>query len=278
MNQPLVRRRIAAADGEAPEHLTPVPEISRFWLALFGKYSESYLRRHFHAVRLLANSAPSRCDGLPLVVYLNHSAWWDPIVSLLLARHFFPRRDSYGPIDAESLTRYPFFRRLGFFGVKLGTRRGAKDFLQTARTILQSRRSALFITPQGKFADFHARPVQLERGLSHLPRHIGAAAFLPLAIQYVHWEERLPEILLAFGEPIVFDSRRRLSTRETARLFEVALATLQDHLGSASQRRNADEWRTISRGNAGVNFFYDCWREVRARLRGDEFERAHSRL
>lgn len=254
------------------------PRISRGLLKFFGHYSDSYLTRHFHTVRLLKNSAPKTSDALPLVVFLNHSAWWDPLVCLLLSRRFFPKRNSYGPIDGAALGRYKFFERLGFFGVDHKSPAGARAFLETAGAILRTPDSALWITPQGEFADFHARPVLLQRGLSHLTKQVERVAFVPLALQYVFWEERLPEILVGFGEPIVFDAHRTLSPIAATSLFESALTSVQDHLADASARRESDEWETLCRGRAGTNVFYDAWRRTRARFRGEKFHSAHSDL
>ncbi|MGI8438152.1 MAG: lysophospholipid acyltransferase family protein [Chthoniobacterales bacterium] len=276
MRKEIVRQDSGNA-SRARREVAP-PQISPRLLRFFGHYADSYLARHFHSVRLLKNSAPPVCEGFPLVVYLNHSSWWDPLVSLLLARRFFTRRQSFGPIEAAALGRYRFFERLGFFGVKTGSRTGAEDFLATATAILRSEKNALWITPQGKFADFHARPVAFMSGLSHLTKHVERAAFLPLAIQYVYWEERLPEILLGFGEPIIFRTEARMTTRDATQLFASALTAVQDHLADASARRDSDEWQIIIKGRAGVNAFYDLWRRARARLRGEEFDPSHSEL
>lgn len=276
MNRQLVRRASLSAQTASPA-VAP-PKISPRFLRVFSHYSESYLTRSFNSVRLLKNSAPKTSDALPLVVYLNHSSWWDPLVCLFLARQFFPARASYGPIEAAALARYQFFRRLGFFGVEMGSSAGARRFLETAGAILRMRETALWITPQGRFADFHARPVNLERGLAHLTRQAERVAFIPLAVQYVFWEERQPEILLGFGEQIIFDQKQTLSTAEATALFQSALASTQDHLAAASARRDLAEWETLRRGRARVHFFYDAWRQLRARLRGEKFDPAHSDL
>ncbi len=113
-----------------------------------------YLRRHFHSVRLLANSAPRVCEGLPLAIYLNHSSWWDPLVCLFAARRFFPTRASYGPIDGAALERYRFFRRLGLFGVENGTPAGARQFLETASAILARRTQRALDHARGKVFRF----------------------------------------------------------------------------------------------------------------------------
>ncbi len=266
------RRGLSSCSVEFP------PRISRGLLRFFRIYSEGYLRRHFHSVRLLANGAPRERRGWPVVVYLNHSAWWDPLVCLLLARQFFRQRDSYGPIDADALQRYQFFRRLGFFGVANGTVRGAADFLDQARGILAAENSALWLTPQGKFADGRARPLRFQSGLGRLARRTRRAAFLPLAIEYTFWEERLPEVLLSFGEPLFFEAARPLSAPESTQLFESALASVQDQLAAASQRRNPEEWQILVRGHAGTNRVYDLWRRARAKFHGRAFRAAHSDL
>lgn len=262
----------------SPRRIAALPRISRGLLRIFGKYSEHYLRRHFHSVRLLANGIPKSCSGLPLVIYLNHSAWWDPLVCLLLAGRFFPQRLSYAPIDASALRRYRFLGRLGFFGVTQRTRRGAADFCAMAEGILGSNDSALWLTPQGKFTDAHARPLRFQSGISHLSRRLPRSAFVPLAIEYTFWEERLPEILISFGEPVVFDTPRILSVPQATHLFEAALGSVQDQLAAASQRRRTEEWRTLIEGSAGVSRVYDLWRRSRAAFRGEKFKPSHSTL
>lgn len=276
MNREVVRPQTQTPRSPSPSGAPPA--ISKTVVRVFGRYTERYLRRHFHSVRLLANSAPRVCEGFPLAIYLNHSSWWDPLVCLFAARRFFPARASYGPIDAVALERYRFLRRLGLFGVESGTSAGARAFLETATAILRGEGNALWITPEGRFSDFHARPVRLEPGLSHLTGHVKRAAFMPLALQYVFWEERLPEILLAFGEPIVFESKQALRVADTTRLFESGLTSVQDHLAIASQRRQREDWKTLLTGRAGTAFAYDAWRKMRARFRGEKFDPEHSPL
>ncbi len=249
------------------------PRISPRLLRLFQRYAQGYVRRHFHSVRLLRGGAPARCVDYPLVVYLNHASWWDPLLCLLLAQRFFPARQSYGPIEDDSLGRYRFFEKLGFFGVE-GNRSPARvDFLRIADRILATERNALWLTPQARFVDSRVRPLHFRRGLGHLAARTDRAAFLPLALEYVFWEERQPEVLVGFGEPVIFSGEQRLGLGETTRLFETALATVQDHLAAAAQRRQPAEWDRLVVGRATINPFYDLWR----RLRGER-SLAHSDL
>ncbi|HEX8280764.1 MAG TPA: lysophospholipid acyltransferase family protein [Chthoniobacterales bacterium] len=258
----------------------PLPPISRRLVRLFTRYARGYMRRHLHAVRLLSTHAlPADFSQLPVVVFLNHASWWDPLTCLVLADKFFPTRRSYAPIDARALRRYPFLGRLGFFPVEMGSARGAAAFLQEASAIVESRERMLWITPQGKFTDARARPVSLERGLAHLAGRAAAAVFLPLAIEYTFWEERTPEVLLAFGTPLFTQQHgNSCGADDWAGALERTLEDAQNALAAAAQRRQPDEWQLLLRGAAGTTPIYDAWRRVRAAVRRERFEPEHSNL
>ena len=154
-------------------------------------------------------------------------------MAIFLAQRFMPACHHYGPIDAEALTRYRFFQRLGFFGVARGTRHGAATFLRVSQAILRQPRSVLWMTPEGHFSDPQQRPVQLQLGLGALARRLDGVAFLPLAIEYVFWEERFPEILLRFGEVIPVSSCDLDNDAYTVR-FAQHLQSTQDALASVA--------------------------------------------
>ena len=243
-----------------------LPEISPPLLALFSKYARLYLGKHFHSLRLLG-SLPNDTPG-PLVVFLNHAAWWDPLICLFLRGEFFGRRSAYAPIESTALERYRFLKRIGFFAVETGTTRGAAQFLKTSRAILEKPENVLFVTPQGKFADVRA-PLLFAPGLEHLAAHSPRASFLPLAIEYSFWEERKPEVLLAFGEPVPAGEGATLVTR---------LAQTQAALAAAATRRQPEEWEILLKSRSGTSRPYDLWRWLRARLRGEAFQADHGQL
>lgn len=257
-----------------PSNGCELPPLSRTLMNLFALYSRGYLGRHFHSMRIAKNGMPPYIGARPLVVYLNHAAWWDPLVCLMLAREFFPERRSFAPIDAAMLARYAFFRRLGFFGIEPGTRQGARTFLRMAETILHSSSRALWLTPQGRFADVRERPAKLQKGLGALAAREPGAAFVPLAVEYSFWTEPQPEILVCFGAPVV-----PLETRSSAcwtRLFAAELQAAQDQLEVLSRRRDPADWLVLNRGRAGVGTVYDTWRRLRARVSGTRFAAEHS--
>ena len=243
-------------------------------MKVFIAYCRRRVRRDFHGLRILKSGQPPRDCTRPLVVYFNHASWWDPLVCLLLAREIFPQRSSYGPMDAAMLERYGIFKRLGFFGVDPSLR-GTRTFLQITHDLLADPRNAVWLSPQGRFADVRERPLRLQDGLGALAVREADAAFVPLAIEYAFWTEPRPEILVTFGEPI-FPGREIIrGVGEWTRIFSAALAGAQDKLAAASCRRDIGEWHTIDRGKSGVNAIYDAWRWLRAKLRGEKFEPEH---
>jgi 1-acyl-sn-glycerol-3-phosphate acyltransferase len=255
------------------------PEISRLLLRWFNWYSRRYVRRHFNSLRVTGPTLSAQDVSGPLVIYSNHASWWDPLVGLLLVGEFLPGKPLYAPMDTASLARYGFFKRLGAFGVEQGTRRGGIEFLRTARTILQDSSSVLWLTPQSRFADARERPVQFKSGIGHLPGMAREIHFLPVAMEYVFWEERLPEILVRVGKPLrVTQEDQAGKTEWWTEFFAGRLRETQDELGKQALRRDPGEFRCLLRGRSGVGGVYDRWRYFKASLRGEEFQMEHGRL
>jgi 1-acyl-sn-glycerol-3-phosphate acyltransferase len=250
------------------------PRISTASLRLFAFYSKRYLRRHFHRIRILKDGLPQILDQ-PTVIFLNHAAWWDPLVCLLLARRFFPDRDSFAPIDSDMLERYRFFRRLGFFGVEHHSLLGAATFLRIGRALLASSQNILWITPQGRFMDVRERPLNFQPGLAKLAGLLPGVAFLPLAVEYSFWTKARPEILVSFGPPIISGERPESDAVKRNHLLSQCLENLQDELAMASCRRNSGEWLTLTQGRRGGNRAYEVIRRSRSWLRRHRYPPNH---
>ena len=252
-----------------------IPAISpRLWNA-FGRYAEWYVPRHFHGVRLLGAGPPPAIKGTPTIVYLNHPSWWDPMICILLARHLWPERKHYAPIDASALGRYRFFQKLGFFGVEQASRRGGAMFLRTAREILRQRDSTLWITAQGQFTDVRRKPIALKPGLGHLLPHLQNALVVPLAIEYTFWDERHPEALTAFGPAIEVSQYEKREANQWTLALEQRLGQATELLAAGAMSRDPSRFLLLRDGSAGVGFFYDQWLRAKAWLSGRQYHREH---
>lgn len=260
------------ADGASRGELPPISK--RLWRG-FSFYGNWYVRRHFHGVWMAKGGEPKAPPDVPVLIYLNHPSWWDPMVCILLANQYFGERKHYAPIDAAMLERYRFFGKLGFFGIVPDSVHGGRVFLRTGRAIMQQQDSALWITAEGHFRDVRQRPVELRSGVAHLLTRLNHGVVLPLAVEYGFWTERLPEVLLRFGEPIDIAAQPQRGADVWQGVLEQQLESTMDALAEDSRSREVERFERIAEGGAGVSLVYDLWRRLWARLTGSRFHREH---
>ena len=252
-----------------------LPAFSPTLARWFGRYLRYYFRRHFSAVRLLAGFDGAALRARPIVVYANHPSWWDPIFFMLIHEKCFPERGMFGPMDAVALEKYGFMRRLGVFGVELGSPRGVATFLRTSRAVLARGDATLWITPQGRFCDARERPVELQPGLAHLVRSVPRLAMLPLAVEYPFLDERNPEALALFGRPELAEEAALADVAAWSNHLAQRLEATQDELAAAVRSRDVSSFGILVGGQVGVGGVYDLWRRLKAWSTGRAFRPGH---
>lgn len=253
------------------------PRISRPVLRFFRFIVRGYFRRHFHAVRVSHPERLAEAGRLPgpLLVYANHSSWWDPMVQVFLGEKLLPGRRHFAPMDASALARYRIFRQLGVFGVEMHSLRGAAQFLRTGLRVL-AEGGVLWVTPQGRFADARERPLEFRPGLAALAARVpGGCSIVPLAIEYPFWNERLPECLLRFGEVISVEGQ---SAEEVESALESALLRTMEQLKVLAVARDPGGFTEMQRGRLGTGGFYALGQRAWAGLRGRRFQPEHTPL
>lgn len=255
---------------------TGIPERSALVWRFMARYFARYLRRHLDGLSIAAWGRPELGGHRgPLVVYCNHPSWWDAATLILLADRLFPDRATYAPFDEAMLTRYAVFRRLGAFPVEAGSRRGARQFLDTSRRVLSRPDRVLWVTAQGRFADVRARPLGLAPGIAHLVDCAPDAAFLPLALEYAFWNERGAGAFCAFGPAIAAAELRALPRAARRAHLERALETTLDRLGADVIAREPARFAPLLSGARGIGGAYGGWERLRALLRGRRLDPAH---
>lgn len=249
-----------------------LPKISPIVLRFFTHIVRSYFRRHFRSVQVQGMERLANLQG-PLIVYGNHSSWWDPMLCVLLAQTLLPHRKHFAPMDAEPLKRYRILRKIGIFPVELNSQRGAVHFLRTSEAVLRNA-DVLWLTPQGRFADVRERPLRFKGGLAALALRMPEVQLLPLAVEYPFWSERLPETLARIAEPLRVDADATPDA-VTERL-ESALENTMADLQQAALARDPLLFRTLLEGRRGTGGFYALGKRIRAMFTGKSFQEDHS--
>jgi len=184
---------------ERPGELIP----GRFDLRIarvFAWLAERMVRRAFASLRIERDSldevrALARHDG-GVMLLLNHPSWWDPLVVTVLCRHSFADRPVMAPMDAAELKRFRIFTRLGVFGIDPDDRRSAALVLsETARRWREAPRTFFAVTPQGRFTDVR-EAIEVRPGAALVAVRHPSVAVAALAVEYVFWSGRKPEVLL----------------------------------------------------------------------------------
>ncbi len=243
----------------ATPNVREIPVVSAMTLRFFRRIVRIYFRRHFRSVMVQQAEAVAGVQG-PLIVYANHTSWWDPMVSVLVAEMLLPGRRHYAPMDASALKRYPILGKIGIFPVEMASARGAAQFLRTSQAILANG-GVVWITPQGRFVDSRERPLGFKQGLGALATRCPGTVLLPLAIEYTFWDERLPETLLRFGKPVHLAGD--LSTEAASERLEMALVDTMDALKMAAMARDASAFRLLLQGGRGTGGLYGMGRRLR---------------
>ena len=244
-------------------------EISPLAMPAFRRHGERLLARGFHALRLSRSQRPdlTAARERPLVVYLNHSSWWDPLVCLQLASQLLPGRRHYAPIEQAAFGRHRLFARLGFFAVDPASARGARRFLELATRILEQPGATLWVTAGGALTDPRERPVKLQPGLGHLAVRLRHGTLLPLALEYPFWTEPLPEALACFGEELAVEDAG-MRAHGWAEVLAARLEAAQDALAAEASARDGACFEVMqgSGERAGASL-QDAWRRLRESLR-----------
>lgn len=254
----------------------PVSERSERVFRFFARYAARYFRRHMHALRLARwGGPPQGTKGRPLVAYSNHPSWWDAMVYILLADRLFPERRGHAPMDAAMLERYRIFRRLGAFAVEPDSAAGAAAFLREAKRLLADPATLMFVSAPGRFVDVRKRPQGVKAGVARVPELAPEALLVPLAIDFVFWEERKPEALVAFGAPLAAEELAALPRAERLARLEAALHATMDRLQGDAEARDPAAFDSLLASTAGVGGLYDLWGRLRAGVSGRRYDPSH---
>lgn len=205
---------------------------SRWFEKLFRVYNRNLLRRRFDGLRVAGlNLLRERQAGVPLVLYANHSSWWDGLVAFEIGMSC--RLKQYAMMEERQLREYALFRRLGAFSVIREDARAAKRSIDYAAGLLSrtqnSATPALWIFPQGDTRANDLRPLKFYRGAAHIALRLPRVTLLPVAMRYEHRDAFRPEIFVRIGAPEQLGTDEKTNAKQLiVRMEESLTRTLDD--------------------------------------------------
>lgn len=160
------------------------------------------MRRSFAAVRVAGlDEARALASSGPLLVVSNHTAWWDPLVALLVSERLLGA-DAYALMDAKNLRKLPFFRGIGAFGVDLDDAADGARAIRYAAKLLRGERKLVWIFPQGEERPVSQVPLGFRGGSAEIARVARGAKVLPVALRYEFGSTEKPSLYVSIGAPV----------------------------------------------------------------------------
>ena len=177
---------------------------SRLFETLFAVYNRNLFRRRFAALRVQGiENLQNRKSDLPLVLYANHSSWWDGLAAFEIGRA--ARLDHFLMMEEKQLKQLFLFRRLGAFSVvRENPRAGLRSINYAVEILKEKPNRALWIFPQGEILPNDARPLRFYQGLARIIEKTGECAAAPVAMRYEFLGEFKPAAFAKIGRVEIF--------------------------------------------------------------------------
>jgi hypothetical protein len=101
---------------------------------------------------------------------------------------------------------------------------------------------------------------------------------VPLAFEYTFWDERLPEILASYGQPIAVADHPEYCAEEWNERLCAALLSAQDEVADLAKPCDPSRFETIISGRVGMSGVYDAWKRLVALLTGRVYLGSHGSI
>ncbi len=198
---------------------------------VFSLYNRNLVHRRFNSLNISNfNELSNRNKLLPLIIYLNHSCWWDGLVAFEISRR--ARLESYIMMEERQLKTLFLFRRLGAFSVSKENPRLAMESINYAAKVLrEDYKRVLWIFPQGEILPNDKRPLCFYNGLSKIIKKFdGEIQLLPIAIRYEFLGHYKPEIFIKIDQVELITPDDNFEPKKLTQKLSVNLTRLLDQL------------------------------------------------
>ncbi|MFQ3664125.1 MAG: lysophospholipid acyltransferase family protein [Chloroflexaceae bacterium] len=231
------------------------PFLDELLYRCFARWS---LWRYFDRVWLQSHGPLPHPRNGPLILYLNHSSWWDGYLMYVIHRVVLRGRfDAHLLMEEKQLRRYRFFSWSGAFSVNRDDPEDAWRSQAYAAALLQGgqRPRLLFIFPQGKIVPNDRRPLVTYPGIARIVAQVGNVNLCPVALRYELLGRQFPEAFIRIGP-----QHRAVNPQD----IEGTLADITSRLTTACDALRDDvlalryeRFQPLLRGRRGIDELFD---------------------
>ncbi|TDQ42089.1 lysophospholipid acyltransferase family protein [Aureibacillus halotolerans] len=189
---------------------------------LFSHIVHAMLKQHFSAVYVRGES--KRNVTGPMLLFSNHSNWWDGLVCFYLSRSLL-RKDVYMMMHEKGLKQHPYFSWIGAFSVDKSSQRDIMRSLHYAEARLQDQHT-VWLFPQGDEYHQDTRPLLFEPGLSYLSQCQGLhtpPTIYSIAFYYSYIHRKKPGLFIDISAHLPIKDWEHLNRKQRSLYFENAL-------------------------------------------------------
>lgn len=212
---------------------------------IFSVYNRNLIKRRFHSFNVEnINSLFQRDREIPLIIYANHSSWWDGLILYEIWRT--AKIDGFVMMEEKQLEDLQLFRKLGAFSVVRENPREAVKSINYAVDLLKNKANrAVLIFPQGEIKPNDARPLGFYNGIARIVEKTTNCNVLPVALKYEFLNEFKPEIYVKIGEIQKNSKNETQNSRELSKDYEIKLTSLLDDLKSDIATRATGNYKKL---------------------------------
>lgn len=219
--------------------------FSRLFFGLMSPYFS--LRSGPIWVKGLASVAKSLDPSLPVLIYANHTSWFDGFLLMRLHQSLRPYSVlSFPMLHREWRVRRRVFSRLGAIPIAdtVGKTRDAFSELERQRRVLNDK-FTLFYLPQGEIWPATRADLSFKRGLEKLLPRLSPIQYFPAAIQFEMFNTPRPQLFLTLGSVEVTPKKTQSLEQPLRNLLDSTRAEI-DALGERFAEMHSENWQKWS--------------------------------
>ena len=203
---------------------------SRWFEYVFSIYNRNLMQRRFHSFHISGlHHLENRETNVPLLLYANHSSWWDGLIIFEIVRRF--SIGFFVMMEEKQLRKLSLFRRLGAFSVvRENPREAVKSINYAAKVLLENDNQTILIFPQGEILPNDLRPLHFYNGFARIIEKVGDCSAFPVALCYEFQGNFKPEIYVKIAAPDFFKGGVNFDSRAATKVLENRLTGTLDDL------------------------------------------------